>query len=558
MDAHLSFASDTAILISFNPKEARKSVHRLIYAVTKRLEAEKLPILNLHPAYQSLLVDFDPAKTDPNELLGAIRGIITEISDESVDEAEPHDLVEIPVFYGGENGPDLKSLADELGLSEAEIIKLHTAAEYEVAFLGFAPGFAYLSGMDPRLKAPRRKSPRLKVPAGSVGIAGLQTGVYPEESPGGWQIIGRTNLKLFDPIRDRPSILKLGDRVRFVEARLWKEPPEEPFVAREEITMPPGEPTLEVISGGLFSTIQDLGRIGWSHFGISRGGAADPVSLRLANRLVGNKEKAAAIEMTLTGGSFRFLRDAWIAVTGSECSPRLNGEPLSMWTSFPVRAGQVLSIGPIDGGLRAYLAIGGGIDVPKLMGSRSTFVGGGWGGFSGRELQSGDVLCVFKPREPFGNYRRVRSTVRRWFQGDAHSVVQAIRGPQWNWFSENAHCAFFSQEFLVTTEADRRGIRLDGPPLSWAAEYVGEELVTEGVAAGSIQVPSGGQALVLYCEQQTTGGYPKIATVASADLFRLGQLKPGSRLRFVEVSLEEAWQLARERERELESAILPI
>lgn len=558
MDAHLDFASDSAILISFNSKKSEKGVHRRIYAVTKRLEAERLPILNLHPAYQSLLVDFDPAKTDPHELLRVIGDIVAQMPEEGAGEMEPHDLVEIPVFYGGENGPDLAALADELGLSESEIIKHHTGAEYEVAFLGFAPGFAYLSGMDPRLKAPRRKSPRLKVPAGSVGIAGLQTGVYPEESPGGWQIIGRTDLKLFDPIRDRPSILKLGDRVRFVEAHLWKESPEKPFVAREEITMPPGEPTVEVISGGLFSTIQDLGRIGWAHFGVSRGGAADPVSLRLANRLVGNKDKAAAIEMTVMGGSFRFLRDAWIAVTGSECSPRLDGEPLSMWTSFPVRAGQVLSMGPIEGGLRAYLAIGGGVDVPKLMGSRSTFVGGGWGGFLGRELQSGDILRVFSSREAIGGYRRVRSTVRDWFQAEAHSTVRAIRGPQWNWFSDEAQHLFFSQEFLVTSEADRRGIRLEGTPLKWATQYQGEELVTEGVAAGSVQVPSGGQALVLYCEQQTAGGYPKVATVASADLFRLGQVKPGSRLRFIEVSLEEAWQLVRERERELESAILPI
>lgn len=555
MDAQITFVSDHAILIFFQP---RHGVHRDICAVCKRLEDENLPILNLHPAYESLLVDFDPSTANPHELFREIQELVSRTINDDRIEAEPERVVEIPVSYGGEEGPDLTALAQMTRLSEDEVVKLHTGSEYEVAFLGFAPGFAYLLGLDPRLIAPRLSSPRLRVPAGSVGVAGRQTGVYPDDSPGGWQIIGRTTLKLFDPYRVRPSVLQLGDRVRFVEASRWKGKSDEPLAAREEITMPPGEPTIEVMSGGLFATVQDLGRFGWAHFGVSSGGAADPVSLVLANRLVGNKDHAAAIEMTAMGGSFRFLRETWIAVTGSDCAPRLDGEPLSMWTSYPVRAGQILSMGALEGGLRAYLAIEGGIDVPKLMGSRSTFVGGRWGGLDGRELRSGDTVRVFRAGERRGGYRRVRSSVRRWFQEDAHSVVRATKGPQWHWFSEEARRAFFTAEFQVTPETDRRGIRLNGPELPWADSRRGVELVTEGVAAGSIQVPSGGQALVLYCEQQTTGGYPKIATVVAADLFHLGQVRPGQRIRFREVSLDEAWDLAGRRRRELDDAILPI
>lgn len=559
MDVQIEFVSDAALLIRFISEQ---KPHHLIHSVFRRLKASELPIINFHPAYETLLLDFDSLAIDPELFQRRVEAILKEelslFEEDQVSQPERRQ-VEIPVTYGGESGPDLSFLENHLRFSESELVRLHSSREYEVAFLGFAPGFAYLHGLDSRLKSPRRETPRLKIPAGSVGIAGAQTGVYPEESPAGWQIIGRTPLKLFDPKAPHPTVLELGDRVRFVARDLLGRETRQEAVqeSASEFDKEPSEKVMEVLSGGLFSTVQDLGRNHMAHLGVSKGGAADPVSLRLANRLVGNEESCACIEMVAVGGSFRFLKERWIALTGSDCRPRLDGHEISMWTSYPVKEGQTLSLNTLDGGLRSYLAVSGGIAVPELLGSRSTFVGGFWGGQGGRELRSGDSLNVYKPKTPRG-YLRVGSKVRAWFEKKELSIFRVLRGPQWDWFSDEAKHNIFGGEFKVTSEANRQGLRLSGPSLLWAKEKISDELVTEGVAAGAIQVPLGGQALILYCEQQTTGGYPKIVTIVSADVFRLGQLRPGQIIRFEEASLREAWEFARERENEISRSVFPV
>ena len=545
MDIH--FSSDTSITVRF---ASEALVHRRVAAL--RIELNSLPILNLHPAYQSLAIDFDPLRVDPKDLLKAVKEIAMRIA-KSEARGSAGRTIEIPVHYGEDDGPDLEVVADLLRLTPKEVIELHSAREYEVAFLGFAPGFPYLVGLDPKLHCPRKETPRLKVARGSVGLAGAQTGIYPEESPGGWQIIGRTDLELFCANRENPSLLKQGDRVRFIaqDTRVPK--------ARDVILSARAESeldTLEVVSGGVFSSVQDLGREGFAALGVSPGGAADRVALKLANRLLGNADTAAAVEMTANGGSFRFLRDTWIAMAGGECRPSLDGHALTMGTAYPVRAGQTLVMGSIDPGFRAYLAIAGGIEVPEVLASRSTFHSGHWGGHEGRELKSGDRLATPLGARSLG-YRRVSSKLRCWFQA-SDQILRVVSGPQRDWFSPSTWKSFTGSEFSVTTDANRRGLRLSGPKLDWVAERAGQELVTEGVAAGSIQVPASGQALVLFCEQQTTGGYPKIASVIAADLFYLGQLKPGAKLMFEEVSLDEAWRLMRERDEDLREAIQPF
>lgn len=318
---------------------------------------------------------------------------------------------------------------------------------------------------------------------------------------------------------------------------------------------------LEVASPGFFSSIQDLGRPGLAHLGVSAGGAADPQALKVGNRLVGNEDGAAAIEMTFTGGSFRFLQPAWVAIAGGHCQVTVDGFEMATWYSFKVEAGQRLHIGSIGPGARAYLCVHGGFEVPPVLGSRSTFVSSGWGGLEGRSLASGDLLQGAAKGSGHGARQIVRSPANRRSSVVLRKLysppsigsnstrsevrIRVTRGPQAEWFDEVSLRAFFERPYVVTSELDRKGVRLEGPALALKEK---REMLTEGVCAGVIQVPGGGQPIVLGCESRTTGGYPKIANVIRADLFWIGQLSPGCEVSFEEVDLETAWALARGRE----------
>ena len=280
--------------------------------------------------------------------------------------------------------PDLGDVAAHNGLSVEEVIRIHARSEYLVYFLGFSPGFPYLGDLPTELATPRLKTPRLRVPAGSVAIGGSQTGIYPVDSPGGWRLIGRTPLPLFSPEKDPPTLLQMGDRVHFV-----------PITMKEFNTLrSTGDPMpmMRVLKPGFLTTVQDLGRFGYAHLGISASGAADPVSLRIGNRLLDNDPSAPALEMTLVGGEFLFEEAALVAVTGSDFGPTLDGAAVPQWTSVPVRAGQVLRFGAAADGARCYLCVRGGFKVEKVLGSASTHLITGIGGFQGRPLRKGDAL----------------------------------------------------------------------------------------------------------------------------------------------------------------------
>ncbi|HLK02800.1 MAG TPA: biotin-dependent carboxyltransferase family protein [Candidatus Acidoferrum sp.] len=295
--------------------------------------------------------------------------------------------------------------------------------------------------------------------------------------------------------------------------------------------------TIRILKPGACTTVQDLGRPGFGPMGISPSGAADPVSLRIGNRLVGNPENAAALEMTLSGGHFLFSGTTAIAVTGADFSATLRGTRIPSYTSIAVDPGKVLEFGWTANVARCYLCVQGGIDVPEFLGSRSTHLLSGNGGYQGRELRKGDVLNVGPP--PSNSRPRQLSG-----QGHANLVPRKVfrvtEGPQWSMFSESARRSFFGQTYRVSEVADRTGIRLDGQPLELSA---GSDMLTEGVALGAIQIPRDGKPIILFVEQQTTGGYPKIANVIAADLFRVGQLRTGDEIHFESVSLETARSL---------------
>jgi biotin-dependent carboxylase-like uncharacterized protein len=305
---------------------------------------------------------------------------------------------------------------------------------------------------------------------------------------------------------------------------------------------------IQVQAPGLFTTVQDLGREGFGPLGVSPSGAADPISLRLGNRLVGNAEGAAALEMTLLGGTFHFSQGAVLALAGSDFSAILDGTPVDVWTSFEASPGQTLRLGPTHSGARCYLCVQGGIAVAPFLGSASTHILSGLGGLDGRPLRKGDVLNIGPAAAPF----RKRTLAPRVLQLlSLRSVLRVTPGPQSDSFPDSSRQLFYSSPYRVTEEANRMGLRLEGPPV---LPLSAGEMITEGVALGAIQVPGGGMPIILFVEQQTTGGYPKIANVISADLPVLGQLRPRDEVRFELVAWEAARALRREQENLLTSA----
>ena len=291
---------------------------------------------------------------------------------------------------------------------------------------------------------------------------------------------------------------------------------------------------LLVEAPGLFTTVQDLGRDGFGPIGVSASGAADSISLRIGNRLVGNPEGAAALEMTLLGGAFRFDRAEVIAVTGADFGPSLDGVALPMWTSIEIREGQTVKFGPSRSGARVYLCVQGGIAVELFLRSASTHVLSGLGGFEGRALRKGDRVEVGAANSFF----RKRSLSAKALESlGPRKVIRITDGPQSDWFAESSWKTFCENAFRVTEQSNRMGIRLEGPPISLDTS---REMITEGVSLGAIQVTPSGQPIILFVEQQTTGGYPKIANVISADLHSLGQLRPRDEIRFERIEMSEA------------------
>jgi len=299
---------------------------------------------------------------------------------------------------------------------------------------------------------------------------------------------------------------------------------------------------------GFSTTVQDLGRPGHAAAGVSASGAADPVALRIGNRLAGNDDSAPALELTLVGGSFRFEGDAVVALTGADTQARIGERDIAPWRAFAVRAGETLSCRALSGGARAYLCVRGGFDVPRLFGSASTHLATALGGYDGRALKAGDriLLGTSAPRPPFG--RAVDPAgVPGYRPGEPFRVTEA---PQGAWFAPEVRTRFFDTAWRVSPACDRMGIRLSGGELALAAP---RELVTEGVCLGAVQVPPGGEPIVLFVEHQTTGGYPKIANVIAADLARLGSLRAGDTVRFAGATLKDARALLRAQEEAIDA-----
>lgn len=314
--------------------------------------------------------------------------------------------------------------------------------------------------------------------------------------------------------------------------------------------------SLRVIQPGLLTTFQDSGRIGLQQYGVIVSGAMDPLALQIANHLVGNDDHEAAMEITLSGPTLLLEQDCLIAITGADLSAKIDGHPIPGWRPVWVRGGSQLQFGAPVFGVRAYLSVAGGFDLPVVMNSRSTYLRAGLGGFEGRALRAGDRIALRSPSRAslLRADRLARAANDRPFACaswsanfdrlgySSHPVIRVTRGNQYDWFTDESLLAFTSEQFRVTPQSDRMGYRLSGPPLQLSEP---RELLSEAVTMGTIQVPGNGQPIVLMADRPTTGGYAKIAQIATVNLSALAQVLPGTELRFQFISLEESQSLYR-------------
>lgn len=514
-------ASDRALLVE---EEDLPATVRLLRA----LEAAALQgVEELVPAARTVLVRFDPHAARAAELREAIAALNPE--EAKAGRAREH---LIPVRYDGE---DLEEVASLLGIAPDELARRHQAATWTVAFTGFAPGFGYLVGDDPIFDVPRRPSPRTRIPRGAVALAGRYSGVYPRESPGGWQLIGQTDVAMWDLGRERPALLAPGDVVRFTDA--GPGPASASPTPETMGVLPAGDdaralrPALEVVTAGAQLLLQDLGRPGLAALGVSASGAADRRALREANRAVGNPETAAGLEHAGGGAVLRARGPAVAAVAGAEVNARIDGErglrTVRAGEPFPLDDGDEVRIDRILAGLRVVIAVRGGIALPSVLGSLASDTLAGLGP---RPLRAGDVVPLRGSAYATSAVDPHPAPVRNLPRPGEEAVLRVTLGPRDDWFSASAVRALEHQAWTATPHSDRVGIRLRGEtPLERARDG---ELESEGSVIGAIQVPPDGQPVLFLPDHPLTGGYPVIGAVIDDDLDLAGQIPPGATVRF--------------------------
>jgi len=501
-------------------------------------------IVEYVPTLRSILLIVDPLTIDADRFAERALDLGRTLPPDLEGTGRIH---EVPVVYGGSAGPDLAAVAERQGLVPEEVVRLHSSPDYLVYMLGFAPGFPYLGIVPALLQTPRHPSPRIRVPRGSVAMAEALTGIYPLQTPGGWQILGRTPLRIYDARQPEPLLFRPGDRIRFVPISRADFPADGPGMARWEAR---SRPIFDVLEAGLYTTVQDLGRRGFRRLGVPTSGAMDPLALQCANLSVGNHPGAAVLECTAPGPTLRVLNEATVVICGADLSTTLDGTDVDLQAPIAVRSGQVIRFGAPRHGMWAYLAVSGGLDVPAILGSASTYVPGSLGGAGGRRLMAGDIL---------GLGERARRSPRRVLSGIAalptdRPVVRVIDGPQDAWFSEAGRATLLQHAYAVTVHSDRAGIRLHGPPI---AHRDRADILSDGLLPGAIQVPAGGQPIVIMPDGPTTGGYPKIGVVTRTDQRLLAQARPGTAVRFVATTVDaavEAWREVQNELREVEFA----
>jgi len=490
--------------------------------------------------------------TEPDADLDPVRAVVEEVvaafpAQGGADGAQPGRLVTIPCTF---DGPDLSEVAALVGCDPGAVVAQLTERPLTVAVVGFSPGFAYLDGLPEALRAvPRRAHPRPQVPAGSVALANGRAAVYPAASPGGWQLVGRTGVTLFSTDGPPYALLAPGDRVHLTAAGAGDP---EPVVAPAWSPPARARPVLEVVASGLRAVVQDGGRRGVAAVGVPGAGPADPASFSLANRLVGNAASAGTLELTGGGTRLRCRGACHVAVVGAAAEVRVDGAAVPGSQVLPLEPGQVLAIGPLRRGCRTYVSVAGGILGPEVFASTASdeLCGLGAG-----PLAPGHLLSAGPWAPPLGDHLGAGSAS----EVEAGAVVElrVVPGPHAEWFEPASLEQLAGVVFNVEGDSNRVGIRLRaGGAAAPRRSERGGELDSQGVVTGAVQVPPGGDPVILMPDHATLGGYPVLAVVASADHGRLGQCAPGTQVRLVPIGYDEADAVWRASRRALERAVI--
>lgn len=466
-------------------------------------------------AARTVLITFDsPTATE------RAASALTDFRPGSSRRADPRDI-EIEVCYDGE---DLDTLAESLGMSREGLIGWHTSTTWVAAFGGFAPGFTYcVPEGGEGMSVPRLASPRTEVPAGAVALAGEFSAVYPRTSPGGWQLIGTTNAPMWDSAAEPPALVAPGDRVHYTAVTKLSG---DTTPAQRHLAKPPRRPIFTVEDAGLQTLYQDLGRQGNGNLGVTTSGSADRAAARTANSAVGNKRNATLLE-NVGGCALTALAETVVCVTGAQARVTVGGRPVPLATPTIVPAGAELVVQPPEVGMRSYIAVRGGLIADTELDSAATDMLSGLGP---APIEAGDTIAMsLTPSESanalLSNPLRVSSE-----DGVTTGTVRCVLGPRDDWFSRSDVDKFLRTEYTVTPASNRVGLRLEGPePLERARKG---ELPSEGMVAGSVQIPPSGQPVLFLRDHAVTGGYPVIATVINEDVDIAAQLPPGGKLRF--------------------------
>lgn len=521
------------------------------------------------PAYNTLAVYYDPAAIEQTaETIAAtveqtVRHILAHAK--QLTAATTNQIVEIPVCYDDAFAPDLAATANNLQLSTDELIQLHVNKTYHVFMLGFTPGFPYMGKVDERLLTKRKQQPRLAVDPGSVAIAGEQTGIYPFATPGGWNIIGRTPLQIFDQNKPNPFLLKAGDEVKF--KAITKEefeqycPSDGPVgwdsknhIGHPTKTSDDKQPIIHVEQCGFLTTLQNTGRKGYLQYGVSKGGAMDKHAAQLANALVGNDADETVIELTQAPHRFLFKADAVIAFAGGGLQPETEQQLLPLHKPLFIAAGTVVNCKQQLPGFRLYMAVAGGFAADEFLQSSSTDLLVKAGGFNGRPLKKADILLqkhrLSKLQQQLLQVLKAGAAIELFqpSQSITGNTIRVLKGVEWNYLTNASASNFIQQAFIVTQQSNRMGYRLKTEALQTNQSC---DIISSPVTQGTVQLTSSGEMIVLMADTQTVGGYPRIAQVCAADLYLLAQKKPGDAIQFQIVSLQEAEALHKKRVDEL-------
>lgn len=546
-----------------------------VHAIAQYILNQKNGWINdVIPGLETVLIRFNhqEASSQTRELaLNNVEGIVEKLIAETNPQNLPSTRIhKLQVCYHPDVAPDLVESAKNCGISSQEFINLHKTGKYSVDIVGFMPGFAYFSGLNPKLKLPRKSNPRASVPKGSVAIAELQTAIYPRSTPGGWNLIGKSPACLFSVDNDPPSLFMPGDQLMIEEVSLDQLhaiennlPTNQGFKFDQSLETYPY--AIQIISPGLLTSVQDTPRNGLGHLAVGTGGAVDQASLALANTLVGNPENTEVLEITAIGPRILFKQDTLIAWVGTNCSAFINQMEIKGNRPVWIKANSTLSFAQLKPGFRIALAISGGFDLPLTLGKKGSHLSADIGYPATKKFdviplknphafQSIPTLAKLAAHDKSANAAKWGIPPPYLPTAGIHKV-HALPGLHLDFLSKDDRLKFWDSTWIVSNQSNRMGIRLESES---QLSNTTKGIPSQGISMGSIQLPPSNQPIILLAEHQTTGGYPLLADIIQSDFPILAQLKPGDQIKLVCVDLKTAEELNDRAERHIENIILSI